>query len=277
MPLPVEMMDHHDFDYTEIDEPRSEGSGWSNQLVCYCPSSNKWTWPKTHGRTPLPRAGHAIATIENKVYVFGGRHGHLRLCDLHCLDMHTMTWVLVLPDSRSGPGPSGRSWHSLVSLGGASLLLFGGFSNESSPLKDCWILDVANTAVTWRRSTLALCESRWWHTMVVLGYTIIVTGGLHSDNYHPKESMIVNTSPQPLLSTCYRAITQEMDFHMRSNSLLGLPRHLLSVILRQKIQISVQNYQDLRKLALGSQEMDISKCLLNRISNFCNKYKLKYN
>ena len=113
--------------------------------------------------------------------------------------------------------------------------------------------------------------------MVVLDYTIIVIGGLYTDTYHPKESIIVNTSPQALLSICYRAITQEMDFHMRSNSLLDLPGHLLSVILSQKIKISVQNYQDLRKLALGSQEMDISKCLLNRISNFCNKYKLKYN
>ena len=110
--------------------------------------------------------------------------------------------------------------------------------------------------------------------MVVIGSTIMVTGGLYAENHHPREGLTVNINPLPLINICYNAINHEIDFHLRSKSLLDLPRSLLSVVLSQNIQINVQNYQDIRKLALSCQEMEISKCLLDRICNFCNKYNL---
>lgn len=49
--------------------------GWNNQLVIYDPLKNEYTWPKTKGKEPSPRAAHAMAIDSDKkiAYVFGGK------------------------------------------------------------------------------------------------------------------------------------------------------------------------------------------------------------
>lgn len=66
--------------------------GWNNQLLCYDPDSNEWTWPHTRGTTPSPRAAHAADISDNMLYVFGGRLRDARMSSLHCLNMDTMEW-----------------------------------------------------------------------------------------------------------------------------------------------------------------------------------------
>ena len=48
--------------------------GWNNQLVIYEPSTNLYTWPKTLGKAPSPRAAHAMTLdTDNEIaYLFGG-------------------------------------------------------------------------------------------------------------------------------------------------------------------------------------------------------------
>lgn len=48
-------------------------------------------WP-LQGKAPLPRAAHAAAQIDGKVFIFGGRHQENRLNDIHRLDLDAMEW-----------------------------------------------------------------------------------------------------------------------------------------------------------------------------------------
>ena len=66
--------------------------GWSNQLVCYNTSTNKWEWPVTMGPAPSPRAAHSVAIVGDMAYVFGGRHLNTRLNDLYSLNLTTMRY-----------------------------------------------------------------------------------------------------------------------------------------------------------------------------------------
>ena len=52
--------------------------GWNNQLVIYEPSTNLYTWPKTLGKAPSPRAAHAMTldTDHKVAYLFGGMFSH---------------------------------------------------------------------------------------------------------------------------------------------------------------------------------------------------------
>ena len=265
------------FDFTEMnDEVSRELSGWSNQFVCYDPSTNTWEWPKTHGRPPLPRAGHAVAIVRDHAYIFGGRHGNCRLSDLHRISMTSMTWETIHLDS-SAPTPPGRSWHSMVNLGVGSdtLLLFGGYSESDTPLKDSWQIDTSAKSPVWTKSSHSFPRSLWWHTMEVIGSSVVVIGGLHSEHCHPRQCLILDLQPLPLTHICHKALRHDMDFHLRNKSLLDLPRSLLSVILSQKLTISSNNYENMRKLAEATQELEISRRLLKRIRRFCKRYPHK--
>ena len=46
-----------------------------------------WSRPIVHGRLPKPRKTHAMASIGNKVFLFGGHDGEEWLKDFHLLDM----------------------------------------------------------------------------------------------------------------------------------------------------------------------------------------------
>ncbi|KAF4530090.1 hypothetical protein B566_EDAN001346 [Ephemera danica] len=122
--------------------------GWNNQLLCYDPDLNEWSWPHTFGPTPCPRAAHAADISRNTVYIFGGRLRDERMRNLHSLNMDTMKWSgnLTSPDE---PGPEGRSWHSLTFI------------------NDCWQLKLPNR--TWEPVDLQLrAEPRLWHQAAYL-------------------------------------------------------------------------------------------------------------
>merc|ERR1712212_405984 len=123
--------------------------------------------------------------------------------------MASMVWEATLPDSSAGPGPTGRTWHSMVCMQGkdrepASLLLYGGFSNDNRVLRDCWKLNLDSENLSWQRSGLGFCQPRWWHSMVVIDSIIIVMGGLLSETVHPTESLVVDIKPRPLVNICHK-------------------------------------------------------------------------
>ena len=60
--------------------------GWSNQLVCYNTTTNRWEWPQCSGQPPSPRAAHSVANVNDIAYVFGGRHLDTRINDLYRVD-----------------------------------------------------------------------------------------------------------------------------------------------------------------------------------------------
>lgn len=66
--------------------------GWNNQLICYDPATNAWSWFPTRGKSPPPRAASDADINENKVFLFGGRLNANRNNDLYVLDMTTKQW-----------------------------------------------------------------------------------------------------------------------------------------------------------------------------------------
>ena len=92
------------------------GWGWSNQLVVYNSLSNRWEWPKYSGQAPSPRAGHSVSVVGNKAYVFGGEGDTGWMNDLHCLDLVSMRWSLVVPDTVAVDVPVGRFLQTMTPI-----------------------------------------------------------------------------------------------------------------------------------------------------------------
>lgn len=61
----------------------------NNKILTKCTYGYLWI---QQGQKPSARAAHSAVRFGCKVFIFGGRHMNLRLSDLHCLDLSTMTW-----------------------------------------------------------------------------------------------------------------------------------------------------------------------------------------
>ena len=153
--------------YPESLEFYTSGSGVansSNQLVCYDPKENSWSWPSSSGSIPSPRYGHAAFSVtghfmdsnslekrfRSLAFIFGGelRRGW-PLSDLYFLDMETMKWEEVVGTESSWP--IRRVGHSLTLVSENVALLHGGFHDwydswqqytQDKQLGDCWLLNI---------------------------------------------------------------------------------------------------------------------------------------
>jgi len=101
----------------------------------------EWTCVQTKGDAPEARSFHLMATVDSKLYIFGGCGKSGRLNDLHCLDTHTLLWGR-LPSSPSLVPRGGASFAAV----GRSLVVLGGFCGHE--LGDIHVFDV--DAHTWR-------------------------------------------------------------------------------------------------------------------------------
>lgn len=72
---------------------------------------------------PLPREGHAVALVDDVMYVFGGRSKEgAALGDLSALRIATLRWFAI---ENIGPAPSPRSGHSMTVIGKQIMLTAG--------------------------------------------------------------------------------------------------------------------------------------------------------
>ena len=101
-------------------------------------------WKKltpANGDIPAPRSYHAMTSVDDKIYVFGGLSYHVRVNDLWCFDVENNTWI-KLPVGNSHP-PVARGGSSLIGLKGSSgnhlLYLIYGFVGK--PLDDLYVYD----------------------------------------------------------------------------------------------------------------------------------------
>lgn len=97
---------------------------------CYFVGVFSWTRISTEhilrGAPPPParRYGHSMVAFDRHLYVFGGAADATLSNDLHCFDLDSQTWTVVLPDPESLV-PSGRLFHASAVVGDA-MFIFGG-------------------------------------------------------------------------------------------------------------------------------------------------------
>lgn len=91
---------------------------------------NRWTRISTEhilrGAPPPParRYGHTMVSFDRYLYVFGGTADSTLPNDLHCYDLDTQTWGVIL-SSADSQVPSGRLFHAAAVIGEA-MFIFGG-------------------------------------------------------------------------------------------------------------------------------------------------------
>lgn len=184
--------------------------GWSNQFVEYDVAANTWNWPSYKGKSPVPRAAHAAAQINDEVYIFGGRHRGVRLNDLHVLDNEAMVWSGPL--ETTGSKPQGRSWHSFTAVSPGHIVLYGGFSQEEEPLRDCWLFLVQS--LTWVQVERDY-PPRLWHSACLSRETEVIVFGGCAGNIFGNASVgaedaviVLQFSPRSLLLICLEKVAQ---------------------------------------------------------------------
>ncbi|XP_061173538.1 uncharacterized protein LOC133182704 [Saccostrea echinata] len=155
----------------EIPEQR----GWNNQLCVFDVTTMEWSIPDNVGPKPSARAAHTAVRFGSKVYIFGGRHLNLRLNDVHCLDLNSLSWSGRL--FIDGCQPEGRSWHTAVGLSDNRMFVYGGFTTDCQPLSDSWILNI--NSLQWTQLThFPQNRCRLWHTACVTqDQDVLIYGG----------------------------------------------------------------------------------------------------
>ena len=68
------------------------GEGSTNELYRLDLSSHTWSQVAATGPLPEPRSFHAMVSVREKLYVFGGCGTSGRLSDLHSFDCEGGSW-----------------------------------------------------------------------------------------------------------------------------------------------------------------------------------------
>ncbi|XP_059159649.1 kelch domain-containing protein 2-like isoform X1 [Physella acuta] len=194
--------------------------GWNNQVLYFDIEGRRWVRVSCKGSKPRARAAQSTVLVGKTVYLFGGRHQALRLNDLYCLDMESLTWSGSI--SCSGPVPEARSWHTMSNIGKSQLILYGGFNNGNQPLDDVWLLNVASFSWTLLKQSTGF--PRLWHTASVNSYgDLLIFGGCSSnivDNVQPLVTsdlvILLRVEPFSLERLCIHALYKSKDITKES-------------------------------------------------------------
>ena len=112
-----------------------------NNLLIFDIDQNKWQIHVTNSQNenktdlPLSRLGHSSCSLENKLYIFGGRNSismdDSSLNDLYEFDTSTSKWCKL--ESRNQNEPEKRSYHSMCALEN-KIYIFGGKKRRKNSL-----------------------------------------------------------------------------------------------------------------------------------------------
>lgn len=168
-----------------------------------------------------------------------------RLNDLHCLDLETMQWSLVMADTGNGQVdsvPRGRSWQSVTMVetgkAEAGLLLYGGFDNTLAALGDCWRIDLASQPPTWIRCPHLEKGPRLWHAaaspepsqvMVVGGLTNNILAPQYVEKQHAEKVLHLTVAPPTLLRLTLEFISSNRHLFPPAGQ-LELPSSLARIL-----------------------------------------------
>jgi N-acetylneuraminic acid mutarotase len=134
------------------------------------PNGQTWewygaTWTRLNPPTSPPaRSGHAMATLGDKIVLFGGHGAN------DTWEWNGVTWTL-----RSlAVSPPPRERHAMVTLGG-QVVLFGGTTVDGVDLGDLWTWNGS----VWAEQAQGVSSpgARGGHAMAALGNNILLVGG----------------------------------------------------------------------------------------------------
>nr|AML76734.1 putative LOV domain-containing protein [Gaga arizonica] len=139
--------------------------------------ASAWKKLTVGGSVEPSRCNFSACAVGNKVVLFGGEGVNMQpMNDTFVLDLSVShpAWQNV---EVSSP-PPGRWGHTLSSLNGSSLVVFGGCGKEGL-LNDVFVLNIDDPSPTWREVTSAAPPlPRSWHSSCTLdGTTLVVSGG----------------------------------------------------------------------------------------------------
>ena len=158
-----------------------DGETWVYDL-----SANTWT-NQAPITGPSPRGGHAMAYLGgDQVLLFGGEDGSSSFRDdTWVYDLSANTWTNQAPAT----SPSARRYHTMASLGGDQVLLFGGWKEGYGVFGDTWVYDLS--ANTWTNQAPAAAPSaRTDLAMASLGGDRVVLFGGHDAGGYNSETWL---------------------------------------------------------------------------------------
>ena len=153
----------------------------NNQLLCYDPSTHKWTNPQCFGFFPSPRFDHVSAIIKDNVWVLGGNTPSFdSRNDTFELSMDCLTWTHI---QTNHPHQMLRESCSLTALSDHQLVLYLGCEIDQQiwlPFSDTWIMDVRSHS--WTQYTRKDHARRWHTGSTGLNNNVIIIGGVNDFN-----------------------------------------------------------------------------------------------
>ena len=205
----------------------NEGSFLNNQLLCFDPNIKTWKNPQCFGSIPKPRAFHASAIINDKMWLYGGCNHNVTyyLGEMFELRMSSLTWSQIRT-AQFHPKPDVRC--TLTAAADDKLVLHGGCTKDRL-WAPTWIMDL--TSYSWREFTSREDHEQEWHTgSTGLNSSVIIICGRKSplDDTHHMYSTIfdVMLKPKSLQQVAMQAIFKHQD----ELPLNCLPKKLLSLL-----------------------------------------------
>ena len=150
-----------------------QGGGILGDTWVYDLSDNTWT-NQSPTVAPSARLYHAMAHLGgDQVLLFGGWDDGLNYDgETWVYDLSDNTWTNQAPTT----GPSARRSHTMASLGGDQVLLFGGYATDDVN-GETWVYDLSDNTWTNQSPTAAPSE-RLHHAMAHLaGAQVLLFGG----------------------------------------------------------------------------------------------------
>ncbi|CAJ1073619.1 probable serine/threonine-protein kinase DDB_G0272254 [Xyrichtys novacula] len=146
----------------------SEEKSCSNVLYIFNPEYELWYQPIVEGDRPLPRYGHSVTLMSQKLIIFGGQRTATYLNDLHVLDLGFMEYTAV----KSGNMPPlPRGFHTAVPVSDNRILISGGCS-AVGVLKDVHIFNTDTNMWSSVVHPLLCSKPRAGHSMIHLDCSI---------------------------------------------------------------------------------------------------------
>jgi N-acetylneuraminic acid mutarotase len=170
-----------------------------NDLFIFESESLSWRKVDPRGQLPEARCGHTAATIDDKIWIFGGRvkvkkgsslfsgSGVAYTNDLYCYDPVMNEWRRY---EARGIGPSGRAMHSATAVG-RKIYFFGG-ANSSGSRRDtsafCDLYELDIDTMTWSE-----CEVKGTPPTPCYGHSAVFIGNNKILFFGGKAYNVLNT------------------------------------------------------------------------------------